>query len=85
MTKGSSKGLTWGTLLAGIVSAFALTAIGCIKPMASPDSASRFGASLPGSPDAGRAQPGFLSRESAQRGGDNRPAVGAALNCSPDQ
>ncbi|KNZ34166.1 MAG: hypothetical protein AD742_01825 [Methylibium sp. NZG] len=33
MTEASSKGLTWATLVAGVVSAFALAAIGCIKPM----------------------------------------------------
>ena len=72
MTEGSSKGLTWGTLLAGIVSAFALAAIGCVKPMSARDGAGPLGSSLPGASDAGRAQPGFVSHESVQRHGDSR-------------
>ncbi len=72
MTEGSSKGLTWGTLVAGVVSAFALAAIGCVKPLAAGDGASPLGSSLPGASDEGRAQPSFVSRESVQRPGDGR-------------
>lgn len=75
MTEGSSKGLTWGTLVAGVVSAFALAVIGCLQPIASDDRAGPFGSSLPGSADASRGQPGLTSRESAQRTGDNRPPL----------
>ena len=33
MTEGSSKGLTWATLLAGVLSAAWLAIAGCIKPV----------------------------------------------------
>lgn len=70
MTEGSSKGLTWGTLLAGVVSALALTAIGCVKPLAATrDGAGPLGSALSGAAAPGRAQPGFVSRESAPRPG----------------
>jgi hypothetical protein len=73
MTEGSSKGLTWGTLVAGVVSALALIVIGCAKPMAATrDSAGLLGSDLPGASDAVRAQPGFVPRESVQRPGDSR-------------
>ena len=71
MTEGSSKGLTWGTLVAGVVSAFALAAIGCVKPLAARDSAGPLGSSQSGSPDAHAAPASFSSRESAQRARDN--------------
>jgi hypothetical protein len=77
MTEGSSKGLTWGTLLAGVVSALALIVIGCVKPMATTrDSSGLLGSGLQGSADAVRAQPGFVSRDSVQRPGDNRVSPG---------
>ena len=70
MTEASSKGLTWGTLLAGVVSALALAMIGCVKPVAAArDGADPLGSALSGASAPGRAQPGFVSRESAQRPG----------------
>jgi hypothetical protein len=74
MTKASSKGLTWGTLLAGVVSALALAVIGCVKPAAATRvGADPLGSALSGASAPGRAQPGFVSTESAQR------AVGSSL------
>jgi hypothetical protein len=71
MTEGSSKSLTWGTLLAGVLSAAALAAIGCVKPIASRDGASPLGVNLPGSADPRGPQQRYISRETPQRSGDN--------------
>ena len=73
MTESSSKGLTWGTLLAGVVSALLLVAIGCVKPLTSRDGAGPLGSSLPGSSDSRSPHQSFVSRESAQRPGDSGP------------
>jgi hypothetical protein len=70
MTEGSSKGLTWGTLLAGVLSAVALAAIGCVKPMAGHDGASPLGVNLPGASEPGNAQQRYISRETSPRAGN---------------
>ncbi len=69
MTESSSKGLTWGTLLAGVLSALALAAIGCVKPMVSRDGANPLGVNSPGSGTSGSEQQRFISRESTPRSG----------------
>lgn len=71
MTEGSSKGLTWGTLLAGVLSAAALAAIGCVKPVAERDGASPLGVNLPGSTDSRAPQQRYISRDTGVRSGDN--------------
>ena len=73
MTEGSSKGLTWGTLLAGVLSALALAAIGCVKPIGSRDGAGPLGVNS-GSGDSGGVQQRYISRETSPRSGDNLPA-----------
>jgi hypothetical protein len=73
MTESSSKGLTWGTLLAGVVSALLLVAIGCVKPLASRDGTGPLGSNLQGSSESQSPQQRFVSRESAPRSGDNGP------------
>ena len=72
MTEASSKGLTWGTLVAGVASAFALAAIGCIKPMpARDDGFDGFGGPLlSGSQDAGPALTRLRFTDAAQRASD---------------
>lgn len=64
MTEGSSKGLTWATLVAGVVSAALLAIIGCVKPVQGGDH--RTGLRLDRSPFAG-------AGESAQRFGSHEP------------
>ncbi len=73
MTDGSSKGLTWGTLLAGVLSALALIAIGCVKPMAGRDTASPLGVHLPGAAEPGAARQRYITREAGPRSGGSAP------------
>ena len=73
MTESSSKGLTWGTLLAGVVSALLLAAIGCVKPRASRDGGGPLGSSMPGASESRSPQQSFVSHESAPRSSDNGP------------
>ena len=63
MTESSSKGLTWATFLAGVVSALLLAAIGCVKPL----SASDVGNRLPSAEGVGGQQQRYISPESIRR------------------
>ena len=73
MTEGSSKGLTWATLAAGLVSAALLVAIGCIRPMIERDAAGNFRSGMPAGSERDGAQPRYLSNESAERARDADP------------
>ena len=70
MTEGSSKGLTWATLAAGVVSAALLVAIGCLRPMAARDAAGNLRSGMPTGSERDGAQQRYISNESAQRPGD---------------
>ena len=71
MTEGSSKGLTWATLLAGVASAVLLAIIGCVKPVQGGDNPT--GLRLDFSPFSapGVSPQRFVRQESAQRPGNS--------------
>lgn len=70
MTEGSSKGLTWATLAAGVVSALLLVAIGCVRPLAGRDDAGNARTGLMSGSERDGPQQRYISNESVQRSRD---------------